>query len=279
LTARDQFKVEMPATASARDIVLQRGWLGRLPDSFQRAVVDRCVLRKYRAGAWIYRRGDPPGGLYGVVRGSLAVDIAPEGRGPYLGYFMRPGSWFGEVPLFTGGPRLVSLRAARATELLYLPLHAVNAIVGEDSSAWRYFGLLSLAHVEILSSAIDDLLRRDHTKRFVAMLLHMGDCRLASPANAGPIEIDVGQKELAILANVARTTAGAILRELEQAGHIDLSYRLIRIVSPDALRALLVRRGPATKSARLLQPNVHRVDFAAKTKPPPAEVRKRSRRP
>jgi hypothetical protein len=38
------------------------------------------------------------------------------------------------------------------------------------------------------------------------------------------------------MANVARTTAGAILRELEAKGHVALSYRRIDILAPDALR-------------------------------------------
>jgi hypothetical protein len=42
------------------------------------------------------------------------------------------------------------------------------------------------------------------------------------------------------MANIARTTAGAILRKLESDGHIALSYRRITILAPDALRKMLV---------------------------------------
>ena len=41
------------------------------------------------------------------------------------------------------------------------------------------------------------------------------------------------------MANVARTTAGAILRKLEADGHLALSYRCISILAPDAFRTLL----------------------------------------
>jgi CRP/FNR family cyclic AMP-dependent transcriptional regulator len=248
-----------------------------MPESFQQEVMGRCVLRKFKTGAWVFRPGDPPGGMYGLVSGSLAVDISPAGRGPDLSNFLRPGAWFGEVPAFTGMPRLAGLRATRATEALYLPLHAINAIAARDSSAWRYFALITMAHIEALSIAVDDLLRRNHTKRLIAMLLHMSDCRLVTPSDPDPIEMDVGQKELAMLANVARTSAGDILRQLARAGHIDLSYRRIRILSPDALRSMLVRSGPATKSRRLLKPNLRLVDLSAKSKRPSVEIGKRHR--
>ena len=42
-----------------------------------------------------------------------------------------------------------------------------------------------------------------------------------------------------LIANVARTTAGAILRKLESNGHVALSYRRINILAPNALRMML----------------------------------------
>lgn len=261
-----------------RSVVLTQGWLSRTPKPFQGQVLQRCLLRKFEPGASIFRKGDPPGGLFGLLSGSLAVDIAPSERGPNMAYFLRPGAWFGGAPAFTGQPRQVDLRATRTTELLYLPLHAINAIIAADSMAWRYFALVGFANLEIAISVCDDLMIRDHTKRFVAMLLHLGGCRLATPPGVGPVEIDVGQAELAIMANVARTTAGATLRRLARIGHIDMAYRRIRIADPDGLRAMLVRRAPAPKRLRSAKPNLKLVDFAAKAKRPAVEVGQRYRR-
>jgi len=85
----------------------------------------------------------------------------------------------------------------------------------------------------------DDLMIRNHFKRCVAVLLRIGNCRVATPRDRRPIEIDINQEQLAFNANVARTTAGAILRKLEAEGHIALSYRRIDILAPDALRKML----------------------------------------
>jgi CRP/FNR family cyclic AMP-dependent transcriptional regulator len=49
----------------------------------------------------------------------------------------------------------------------------------------------------------------------------------------------MNHEDLAYMANVARTTAGAILRKLEADGHLALSYRRVRILAPDAMRAML----------------------------------------
>jgi CRP/FNR family cyclic AMP-dependent transcriptional regulator len=130
---------------------------------------------------------------------------------------------------------------------LHLPLRAIDEIVKRDPSAWRLFGLVTIEHLDNAIGSSDDLMIRDHAKRFVAVLLRIGNCRMVSPRPRRQIEIDINHEDLASMANVARTTAGAILRMLEADGHLALSYRRITILAPDALRRML-RDGGALAS-------------------------------
>jgi CRP/FNR family cyclic AMP-dependent transcriptional regulator len=223
----------------ACEIVLSRGWLHRTPIEFQRAVLERCRLEQFEAGKPIYSVGDEPGGMFGIVAGCVGITVAPGELGPYIAHFAMPGSWFGQAAAFTRQPRRVGLTATRDTELLHLPLWAIDEIVRSDPSTWRLFGLLTIEHLDTAVGASDDLMMRDHLKRVVAVLLRMGNCRLVSPRSCGPIEIDINHEDIAHTANVARTTAGAILRKLESDGHLALSYRRISILAPDALRRTL----------------------------------------
>ena len=114
---------------------------------------------------------DLPGGMYGLVRGILALSIAPGERGPYIAHFARPGTWFGEAAAFTEQPRRIGLAVTRDTAVLHLPLPAVREIVTVDPGAWRFFGLAAIAHYDVAIGAADDLLIRDHVKRSVAVAL------------------------------------------------------------------------------------------------------------
>ena len=105
LTVRGQFRDEMLTVDSAHRIVLKRGWLSRMPASFQRSVVNSCHLRTFENGEYLYRVGDPPGGMFGLVGGGLAIEIAPSERGPYIGGFATPGTWYGEVSAIANQPR------------------------------------------------------------------------------------------------------------------------------------------------------------------------------
>ncbi len=229
----------MSTRAEAHDIVSREGWLSFTPEPFRRLVLDRCKLEALRAGATIYSVGDPPGGMFGLVRGSFALSIAPGERGPYVAHFARPGTWFGEAAAFPEQPRRIGLAVTRDAELLHLPLPAIREIVAADPGAWRFFGFAAIAPYDVAIGAADDLLIRDHFKRSVAVLLRLGGCRYVTPPGPAPIEVDVSQEDFAAMTNIARTTAGTVLRTLEAAGHIEVSYRKVRILKPDALRAIL----------------------------------------
>jgi CRP/FNR family transcriptional regulator, cyclic AMP receptor protein len=127
----------------AREDVLNQGWLGRTPLPFRRAVLDRCLREKLKAGTQVYSIGDEADGTYGIVSGGLGVSIAPCERGPYIAHFAMPGTWFGEAAAIARQPRRVGIIATRNTELLHLPLHAIDEIVRRDPSAWRFFALVT----------------------------------------------------------------------------------------------------------------------------------------
>jgi len=229
----------MPKRAQTHKTVSRHGWLSYTPPPFRQAVLDRCKLETFSGGATIFSVGDPPGGMYGLAAGSFAISIAPGERGPYVAHFAWPGTWFGEAAALTEQPRKISLAVSRDSEVLHLPLPAIREIVAADPGAWRFFGLAAVAHNDVAVGIADDLLIRDHVKRSVAVLLRLGGCRYRTLEDARPIEVDVSQEDFAAMTNTARTTAGSVLRKLEADGGVEVSYRRVRILAPDSLRAML----------------------------------------
>ena len=64
--------------------------------------------------------GEETDGLRGVVSGGFAFTIAIHERGPHLAHAFRPGSWFGELELFAGIPKISSITATRPSIILHL---------------------------------------------------------------------------------------------------------------------------------------------------------------
>ncbi|MFN3892748.1 MAG: Crp/Fnr family transcriptional regulator [Beijerinckiaceae bacterium] len=226
----------MTRPEEARNLLARKGWLSGTPEHFRRAVLSKAVVKHYAQGASIIMVGDEPRGVFGLADGGLRVSIAPAEMEPVFAYFFQPGSWFGEVPAITGRPHLIGLEATRETTMLHLPNHAWQEIVREDPAHWRYMGQLSVEHTEMCVGIIADLMRRDHTKRFTAIMLRLAGCR---QPDSEPVEIDYSQEDLAIIANLGRTTVNGLLNKLQERGMVDVNYRRIRIVDPDGMRAFI----------------------------------------
>lgn len=223
----------------AREFAATRGWLAMTSQDFRRALLDRVTLQAFRSGETVYSIGDPPGGLYGLVAGTFKIWLAPGDEGPSPGHVLTPGRWTGYGPAITGGNRIISLHAGRHCQALFLPLHSLNEMLAREPVWWRYLALLALLDTQLATGGLDDLVIRDEYRRFLAVLLRNGGCRYGFTPTDKPVWIDINQTELAFMCNLSRTTAGGFLRRLEAQGHVEIGYRHIGILAPQALLAQL----------------------------------------
>lgn len=223
----------------AREIASRTGWLAHTTPSFSKAVLEQTQLQRFSQREAIYSIGDPPGGMYCLISGTLLVAIAPHDAGPHLIHIFSPGTWTGQAPLIAGGPRMIGVRCARDSVLLHLPLYAMQEILRKDPEAWRFVAMLTLMHMQQALSIIDDLLIRDHAKRLIAIILRLGNCRKGARPNGEIHAVDLNHEDLASMSNLARTTVSATLHELETQGLIELAYRRIVVLRPDRLNAML----------------------------------------
>lgn len=227
----------------AKDIAGTRGWLSQTPEDFRRAVLGRVALQSFKPGQSIYSINDPPGGMYGLVCGSVKISVAPGDDVPILAHVMTPGSWSGYGPAVTGCNRIAGLSAGRNCQVLFLPLHAINEIAARDPLAWRYIATLVLIDLKISIGAMDDLMIRNEFRRMIAVLLRAGGFRHGDGGEKAPLWLDLSQSELAAMSNLARTTVATFLHRLEAEGQVEIRYGQIGVLAPEALRARLAAGG------------------------------------
>ncbi len=224
----------------ARDILGKRGWLAATPEGFRNAVLKRCGLRTVGRDEPVYRRDDPPGGLWGLASGGLAIEVEPLDRGAMLGHFAGPGYWIGAAPLVTGSTRQVGLVATRPSVLLHLPIAEFEAIAAGDPQAWRWLAILPIQQTMLATGVAEDLMIRDPRRRLLATLLRLAALR-GPFAGTEPQDIMVSQENLASIVNLSRTAVGQMLRAFEVEGLIDRRYSSIRIVNTEAAASLIAQ--------------------------------------
>jgi CRP/FNR family cyclic AMP-dependent transcriptional regulator len=221
----------------AEQTLSRRGWLARQPESFQRLVFDDCLLQHLERGAPVYHLGDPPGGIYGIAAGALAVSIAPGESGPYLAHLATAGFWVGEGPFLTGEPRRVGLVAATDCVLMNLPLHAMEQMAADDPATIRRFAQIAISNLDLALRVISDLMIAQPERRIAAVLVR------SAGAQDEPT-IRVSQTELGRLANASRKLVNKAIRQFAAAGWVEPRYGAIQIREIQALEDFAARRRP-----------------------------------
>ncbi len=223
----------------AKRVIRSSGWLAETPLDFQKAVLARVVLDKVQRGERIQSARDQRYAMIGVADGQVRVHMAACDHGPYVAHVLHPGTWFGEVPAIVGAPRVLTMEASRPGVLLRLSRRDVQAIVEARPAWWPLFTLSLVRHFAEATEAIADLMLRDQQSRIIAVLLRLAGCRRPGTGTPLPLEVDVSQDELGQMANVARTTCGAVLRRLGLQGLLVPDYRRVVVLQPDRLRAMI----------------------------------------
>ena len=82
--------------AQAEEIVSETGWLSRMSSAFRATVLRHSILMNFAHNEHVFRCGDAPGGIYGLVVGTVTVETAPPNESPQLIHLGAPGDWAGE---------------------------------------------------------------------------------------------------------------------------------------------------------------------------------------
>jgi len=208
-------------------LVRAHGWLSQQPADFQAHVIERMRVADYQAGDFLYRRGDPLGGIYGLVAGVVAVDIAPPGDPCRLVQYGTPGAWTGEGCFLTRQPRRLDLRACGPVKVVHLPLKAMDELVLQQPAWHGCFAQIMMANIYVLLRIVHDLQIVDVPRRIAATMARLH----VSGADALPIS----QTELGRLSNASRRQVSAAVKLFTERGWLSATYRSISILDAHAL--------------------------------------------
>ncbi|TFU03551.1 Crp/Fnr family transcriptional regulator [Polymorphobacter arshaanensis] len=229
-------KISAADIAEASAVLRAGGWLSRTPAAFQDAILERSIWHHIEAGAALTHGGDREGGMYGIGQGS--VDVTPAtgpadlpvvhiGRAPY---------WFGILPVVSHAPRAVSIATRSDCLAAVVPQPALDALLAAHPEWWQLLAMQALEHFSLAAQTTSDLLIPDTRRRCIAVLLRETGHRVGDVPRP---QIDIGQDELAAMANMSRQTASTVLRGLAAHGLIEIGYRTLTVRDAPQLQALL----------------------------------------
>ena len=113
-----------------------RGWLAEQPEKLRQLVMQKAGLMRVACGAAIYRHGDSPTGLYGLVDGGIKFSSFHGNGGELISGIGFSGTWFGELSVLDNLPRHHSAIAISDSLVLHLPTREFKVSLKRAPSTW-----------------------------------------------------------------------------------------------------------------------------------------------
>lgn len=211
-------------------------WFSHLPVSLQDSLLAAARLRRLAPGQLLFKRGDPPCGLYAVLEGSVRIGaVSEQGKEALLSVVESP-HWFGEICLFDGQPRTHDAFGVGHCILVHIPHSALLALLDDQPVYWRQLALLMSQKLRLTFISLEQLSLMPAPARLAHRLLMIAD-------GYGEIDpprrvLQLPQDQLASMLSLSRQTTNQLLKELQAQGVLNLKYGEIEILDAQRLRGL-----------------------------------------
>lgn len=208
-------------------------WFSHLPAGLRDELLGEARLLQLEPGQRLFRRGDPPCGLYAVLEGMMRVGAVSRDGKEALLTLVEPPYWFGEISLFDGQPRTHDAYAEGPARLLQIPQAALLALLAREPGYWRDFALLMSQKLRLAFIALEEMSLLPAAPRLARRLLMMAE----GYGETGPRRVlHLAQEQLALMLGLSRQTTNQILKDLEARGALRLTYGEIEISDLGTLR-------------------------------------------
>ena len=219
--------------AEAIALVSGTGWLARQTADFRRLFLERVSLRRFQAGAPIYRAGVAPSGMFGLVEGQWSLQVPPS---DVMISVQGPGRWAGDAAALRRRPTMISICAITDCRALHLSQPDFDQLV-RDPECCRTIAALTAEGLGEAVTVVSNLIQPNGELRVAQRLLTFiglyGDDRR--------VFTDVSQADLATMCGLSRQTLNKVLKSFQDAGVIATAYRRLEILDVKALQAIAFR--------------------------------------
>lgn len=206
-------------TVEERAAINSGRWFSSLSPALRHDILRFAYVKRFRDGALICARGEPPEEWMACAKGAVRVSSTSiTGKQITLTY-VEPGIWFGDVSIFDGDRRTHDAYAHGATTSLCVARADFRKIL--DTHVELYEALLRLhaRRIRQLYGLVEDLNTLPLRARLAKQLVHLArSYGLPSLSNANEIRIGLhlAQDELAQLLGASRQRVNQELKTMER---------------------------------------------------------------
>ncbi len=198
-------------------------------------LTPRLHQRHFHRGEVIFNQGDSADLLYIIVAGTVRISIASEdGREKDIA-LLQPGECFGEMALLDGSDRSATATAMEASDTLTLLRQDFFEFIGQHPEVIADTTSLLTRRLRHVNQMVGDMAFFNAPTRIAKHLLELAATYAGVADWQHPVEIPLGQDELARLVGTTRETISRVLNSYRRLGILTISHRRITIVDREAL--------------------------------------------
>lgn len=204
-----------------------------LPDASLERLADIAGLQRFSNHSFLFREGEEPDFIYGIVEGSIVLVSGGEGPEAVIEFF-GPGESILLAAAILGLPYLVSARATSDGQALLIPAARLRQLIDEDTALAAQCARVLSRHWRVLISQIKEMKTQSATERLAKFLLSNSE----KTRGAASLVLPGMKKEVATRLGIAPETFSRTLKKMREYG-VESDGDTIRISSIEQLRALV----------------------------------------
>jgi CRP/FNR family transcriptional regulator, cyclic AMP receptor protein len=216
---------------------LHDSWFGRIAPERQTMLLAAGRIRSFRNQQRIYRLGDPPNGLYGLISGEVRLIGYPVAGRQLLVARLEPGGWFGELSTIDGGPRPQDAISFGPSKVLHISSRDFERMSRDNPEIFRDVARLLGQRQRMAVQYAGMTVSLPAKLRLSHLLLAALDSS-EKPHSGAERTISLTQSDLAAALGASRQTTNKLLKSLERTGAVSLGYGRITVQNPARLRHL-----------------------------------------
>jgi CRP/FNR family transcriptional activator FtrB len=195
-------------------------------------IAEIAQRRQAPAGTVLFRRGEEPECLYGLLEGQVALDSGTGADDHAVIEVVRPFDHFGMAPVLLHRPSLVSARTIDPVDMICIPASSLHALLEAEPSLSLTM-LASISHqYRQLVRQVDDLKRRTTAQRLGCYLLTIA----AEHGNTAEFSLPFEKRLLAARLGTMPEHLSRAFGQLQTYGVVTHGRR-VQLQDPEALKA------------------------------------------
>ena len=164
-------------------------------------------------------------GIFYLKSGRFTISIPQKNMETMYSFVFEPKHWFGSMSIMKFPSPFVMIHEVEKAKVMHIPENKLMEIAGKDPSIYKW--LLKIAtdnfpfwlQVPVITACSKD----------VRVIYYLTTLLPQRTTNDNHAELTISQQEISEICGLSRPRVNEVLKELEQQGILQLSYKKIKI--------------------------------------------------